>query len=73
MKYMTMCCWFIYAQNNRQPISWKRDLYTGGSGTSKEVPGLSTVPKLKYEHVSLAYFSFKMQVDFAAQVGCHLK
>ena len=30
-------------------------------------PGLTTLPKLKYEHISLTSFS-KMRVDLAAQV-----
>ena len=57
-------------QNNGKPISWKHfeNLYTGGSGASKEAPGLSILPKLKYEHVFLMSFS-KMRVDLAAQVG----
>lgn len=57
-------------QNNGKPISWKHleSLYTGGSGASKEAPGLSIMLKLKYEHVFLTSFS-KMPVDLAAQVG----
>ena len=57
---------FVY----RTIISWKhlQDLYAGGSGASKEAPGLSIVPKLKYEHIFLTSFS-KMCVDLAAQVS----
>ena len=36
-------------------------------GASTETPGLSMVPKLKYEHIRLTSFS-KMRVDLAAEV-----
>ena len=37
------------------------------SGTQKSTPGLSLVPKLKYEHIYINSFA-KMRVDLAAQV-----
>ena len=45
-----------------------RDLYHRNSGARVECPGLSLLPKLKYEHVHLTAFS-KMRVDLAAQVS----
>lgn len=50
-------------------ISWRhlKRLYQGDSGACWEAPGLSLVPKLKYEHIYLTSFS-KMRVDLAAQV-----
>ena len=33
------------------------------------IPGMSLLPKLKFEHVNLTNFS-KMRVDLAAQVFC---
>jgi len=43
------------------------DLYHRNSGAKVQSPGLSLLPKLKYEHVHLTSFS-KMRVDLAAQV-----
>ena len=43
------------------------DLYTRNTGAVKSSPGLSLVPKLKYEHLFLTSFS-KMRVDLAAEV-----
>jgi hypothetical protein len=43
------------------------DVYKSGTGADKPAPGLSLVPKLKYEHVYLTSYS-KMRVDLAAQV-----
>ena len=43
------------------------DLYHRNSGAKVRSPGLSLLPKLKYEHVHLTAFS-KMRVDLAAQV-----
>lgn len=65
-----LCSCNFAMQNNGKHISWKhlRDLYAGGIGATKEAPGLSLVPKLKYEHVFLTSFS-KMRVDLAAQVS----
>ena len=61
---------FVCLQNSGKPISWKhlQDLYAGGSGASKKAPGLSIVPKRKYEHVFLTLFS-KMHVHLAAKVS----
>ena len=42
-------------------------LYMRNAGAQTNTPGLSLVPKLKYEHVFLTSFS-KMRVDLAAQV-----
>ena len=43
-------------------------LYERDSGAVREAPGLSLVPKLKWEHIHLTSFS-KMRVDFAVQVS----
>ena len=43
-------------------------LYKRNTGAQTSTPGLSLVPKLKYEHVYLTGFS-KMRVDLAAQVS----
>ena len=43
------------------------DLYHRNAGRVTQTPGLSIVPKLKYEHIHLNSFS-KMRVDLAAQV-----
>ena len=42
-------------------------LYQQNAGRVTTTPGLSLVPKIKYEHVYLNNFS-KMRVDLAAQV-----
>ena len=57
-------------QCNGKEISWKHleDLYHKDNGANREAPGLSMVPKLKYEHIHLSSFS-KMRVDLAAQVS----
>ena len=56
-------------QNNGDSIEWKHvvDLYMRANNPLKDSPGLTIVPKLKYEHISLTSFS-KMCVDLAAQV-----
>lgn len=46
-------------------ISWKYIIQLYEIATKST--GLTTLPKLKYEHVRLSYFS-KMRVDLAAQV-----
>ena len=48
---------------------WKHliDLYKKCAGANTNTPGLTILPRLKYEHVHLTSFS-KMQVDLAAQV-----
>ena len=50
-------------------MAWQhvKDLYERNNGADTETPGLSMVPKLKYEHLHLTNFS-KMRVDLAAQV-----
>ena len=59
-------CYFSVEEKS---ISWRHLelLYLRNSGAHHEVPGLSLVPKLKYEHINLTNFS-KMRVDLAAQV-----
>lgn len=54
---------------NGSEIRWKYilDLYLRNTGQITETPGLSLVPKIKYEHVHLTSFS-KMRVDLAAEV-----
>ena len=43
------------------------ETYHRNSGAQVKSPGLSLLPKLKYEHIYLTSFS-KMRVDLAAQV-----
>jgi hypothetical protein len=52
-----------------QHIRWEYiiKLYERNVGATTVTPGLSMVPKLKYEHIKLTSFS-KMRVDLAAQV-----
>ena len=47
-------------------------LYQQNSGLITPTPGLTLLPKLKYEHVHLSNFS-KMRVDLAAQVSLSTK
>ena len=56
-------------QCNGQNIRWDYiiKLYERNVGAITETPGLSMVPKLKYEHIKLTSFS-KMRVDLAAEV-----
>ena len=56
-------------QCNGSDIKWKyiTDLYLRNTEQVTEIPGLSLVPKIKYEHIHLTSFS-KMRVDLAAQV-----
>lgn len=42
-------------------------LYEANTGAVTSMPGLSLIPKLKFEHIRLTNFS-KMRVDLAAQV-----
>ena len=42
-------------------------LYDKSRPSNQLSPGLSIIPKLKYEHIHLTSFS-KMRVDLAAQV-----
>lgn len=57
-------------QCNGKEIKWEHlaALYKRDSGAVREAPGLSLVPKLKWEHIHLTSFS-KMRVDLAAQVS----
>ena len=57
------------SQCNGSSIDWNFvvQLYKRNTGAHTNTPGLSLVPKLKYEHVYLTSFS-KMRVDLAAQV-----
>ena len=66
----TMETFFILSQCNGKEIKWEHlaALYKRDSGAVKEAPGLSLVPKLKWEHIHLTSFS-KMRVDLAAQVS----
>lgn len=54
---------------NGKVIIWEHlmEVYKNGTGADRATPGLSLVPKLKYEHLYLTSFS-KMRVDLAAQV-----
>ena len=60
------CTCMIIALNH---IQWSHlmNLYQQ-SRSNKTTPGLTIIPKLKYEHVYLTSFS-KMRVDLAAQVS----
>lgn len=60
---------YLTFQCNGNNIEWKHvvDLYHRNAGRVTQAPGLSIVPKLKYEHIHLNSFS-KMRVDLAAQV-----
>ena len=60
----------FFLQCNGKEIKWEHlmDLYKRDSGAIREAPGLSLVPKLKWEHIHLTSFS-KMRVDLAAQVS----
>ena len=50
-------------------ISWQHlvDLYKAHRGADCATLGLSILPKLKWEHIELNFYS-KMKVDLAAQV-----
>jgi len=43
------------------------DLYKRNAGATTSTPGLSLVPKLKYEHIYSTIYS-KMRVDLAVQI-----
>lgn len=62
-------CYSSNIQCNGQNIRWDYiiKLYERNVGAITETPGLSMVPKLKYEHIKLTSFS-KMRVDLAAEV-----
>ena len=64
------CKLMCLLQCNGSPIDWKLvvELYLRNAGAHTATPGLSLVPKLKYEHIYLTSFS-KMRVDLAAQVS----
>ena len=54
-------------------MDWKFvvQLYKRNAGMYTDTPGLSIVPKIKYEHIYLTSFS-KMRVDLAAQVSVYM-
>ena len=60
---------FCDIQCNGSDMKWKciTDLYVRNTEQVTGTPGLSLMPKIKYEHVHLTRFS-KMRVDLAAQV-----
>ena len=67
-------CWvlnFLVPQFDGNHIQWSHlmDLYQW-CRSNTTTPGLTIVPKLKYEHIYLTSFS-KMRVDLAAQVWSH--
>ena len=53
-------------------MDWKLvvELYKHNAGVCTDTPGLSIVPKIKYEHIHLTS-SPKMRVDLAAQVSVY--
>ena len=61
-----------FLQCNGSPVDWKLivELYERKAGMCTDTPGLSIVPKIKYEHIHLTSFS-KMRVDLAAQVSVY--
>lgn len=62
--------YYIFSFQFHQPIAWSHIVELYHCATSgKEAPGLTRVPKLKYEHIYLTSFA-KMRVDLAAQVCC---
>ena len=69
MFYLVISAILLSFQCNGNTIEWKHvvDLYHRNAGMVTQTPGLSIVPKLKYEHIHLNNFS-KMRVDLAAQV-----
>ena len=69
--YFHLATFLVYICSVMEAIStgilWFVQLYMRNAGAQTNTPGLSLVPKLKYEHVFLTSFS-KMRVDLAAQV-----
>lgn len=61
-----------HLQRNGQFIEWKhlQQLYEKLMRMAAQSKGLSLVPKLKEEHISLTSYSW-MRVDLAAQVSPH--
>ena len=57
-------CFALDVHNNIMKWSHISDLYFKKNSALKDSPGLSLVPKLTYEHISLTSFS-KMRVDLA--------
>ena len=54
---------------NGSAVDWKFVmLYKQIAGMCTDTPGLSIVPKIKYEHIYPTSFS-KMRIDLAAQVS----
>ena len=53
-------------------MDWKFvvELYKRNAGMLTDTPGLSIVPKIKYEHIYLTSFS-RMRVDLAAQASLY--
>ena len=71
LQLVLMLCIFSYVfQCNGSAVDWKFvvELYKRNTGMCTETPGLSIVPKIKFEHIYLTSFS-KMRVDLAAQVS----
>ena len=60
-----------FFQCNGSSVDWELvvELYKHNAGMCTDTPGLSIVPKIKYEHIYLTSFS-KMRVDLAAQASC---
>ena len=61
--------YFVLLQCNGSAIDWNLivELYKRNAGATTSTPGLSLVPKLKYEHIYLTSY-LKMRVDLAVQV-----
>lgn len=58
-------------QNNGKVMEWChiQELYHKITSTAISSNGITLVPKLKQEHISLTSYS-RMRVDLAAQVSC---
>ena len=61
--------WYVLFQMNGQDISWQHlvRLFERHCTMKHAAPGLSILPRLRYEHLHLTSYS-KMRVDLAAQV-----
>lgn len=68
------CVCVCIMQIRGQDISWQHltRLYERHCTVKHSAPGLSILPKLKYEHIHLTSYS-KMRVDLAAQVSQLIK
>lgn len=59
--------WGFHCDFSGKVIDWQHLVHLG-TGADKAAPGLSLIPKLKYEHKYLTSYS-KMRVDLVSQVS----